>query len=348
MLTFVVKRALLAMPVLLGVLTISFFATVSVPGDPLAGLLPENPTAEQYQQAAEEFGLDRSLPERWVRYVTRTVQGDLGRSLRTNRPVVVDLQQAAVATLELAALAFVLTAIFGIGVGLISAVRENTAIDHVLSVLSIGGVAAPIFWTALMLQLVFYGQLGWLPAGGRIDHFTELLHPFPRTTGLLTVDALMAWNFAALGDAVRHMVLPASVLAYRAMGLVTRITRASMIETLRAPYVQTGRAFGIRERRLVTYHAFKNALPPILTVLGLAFGELLAGSFLVETVFNWPGLGLYALQSIAALDYPGIVGVSLFIAVVYVIVNLVIDLAYPLVDPRLRTCLLYTSPSPRD
>lgn len=336
MVSLIARRVLLSLPVLLGVLTISFFATVSVPGDPLAGMLPENPTEEQYRQAAEEFGVDRPVPERWVRYVVRTAQGDLGRSLRTGRPVAVDLGQSAVATLELALLAFAITAVVGTAVGIISAVGENTLVDNVLSVISIGGVAAPIFWTALMLQLVFYGQLGWLPAGGRIDHFTELVSPFPRVTGLHTVDAALAGNVTAFGDAARHLVLPAAVLAYRAMGLVTRITRTAMIETLRAPYVQTARAFGIRERRLVVYHAFKNALPPILTALGLAFGELLAGSFLVETVFNWPGLGLYALQSIAALDYPGIVGVSLFIAVVYVGVNLVIDLMYPLVDPRLR------------
>jgi peptide/nickel transport system permease protein len=334
--SFILKRALLALPVLVGVLTISFFATVSVPGDPLAGLLPENPTAEQHQQAAREFGIDRPLPERWARYVVRTVQGDLGRSLRTGRPVAVDLGQSAIATVELALVAFVITAVMGIAVGIVSAVGENKLVDNVLSVISIGGIAAPIFWTALMLQLVFYGQLGWLPAGGRINHLTELMSPFPRVTGLYTVDALFAGNLAAFGDAARHLVLPALVLAYRAMALVTRITRTAMIETLRAPYVQTARAFGLRERRLVTYHAFKNALPPILTALGLAFGELLAGSFLVETVFNWPGLGLYALQSIAALDYPGIVGVSMFIAVVYVGVNLVIDLMYPLVDPRLR------------
>lgn len=336
MVSLVAKRILLALPVLLGVLTISFFATVSVPGDPLAGLLPENPTPAQYQQAAAEFGVDRPLPERWLRYVTHAVQGDLGRSLRTRRPVAVDLVQSAVATVELALLAFVLTAIIGTAMGIASAVRENSFVDNFLSILSIGGVAAPIFWTALMLQLVFYGQLGWLPAGGRIDYLTELLSPFPRVTGLHTIDAALAGNLTAFGDAARHLVLPAAVLAYRAMGLVTRITRAAMIETLRAPYVQTARAFGIGERRLVLYHAFKNALPPILTVLGLAFGELLAGSFLVETVFNWPGLGLYALQSIAALDYPGIVGVSLFIAVVYVGVNLVIDLLYPVVNPRLR------------
>jgi len=333
---FVLRRVVLAIPVLLGVMTISFFATISAPGDPLAGLLPENPTPAQYEQVAREFGLDRPPVERWARYVVRTAQGNLGRSLRTRTPVAEDLARAAVATLELAATAFVITAIVGVTIGVVAATHETRTLDHVLSIVSIGGVAAPVFWTALMLQLLFFGILGWLPAGGRVDDLTLLLYPFPRVTGLYLVDTLLAGNLVAFWDTLLHLLLPAVVLAYRAMGLVTRVTRTAMLEVLHAPYIRTAEALGLSRRRVVTVHALRNALLPVLTVLGLAFGELLTGSVLVESVFNWPGLGLYTIQSIVSLDYPGVVGVSLLITVIFVVANLFVDLLYPLVDPRLR------------
>lgn len=333
---YVLRRITFAVPVLAGVMTIAFFATITAPGDPLAGLLPENPTAEQYAQAQSEFGLDRPAAEQWVRYIERTATGNLGRSLRTRKAVVDDLRVAALATLELALVAFVLTTAFGIVLGVLSAVRAGRTVDGIIALVSLGGVAAPIFWTAIVVQLIFYAGLHWLPAGGRIDDLVLLLTPFPTRTGSYLIDSLLALNAAAFLSVLAHLVLPAAVLAYRAMALVVRVTRAAMVEALFAPYVQTARAFGARERRVVLGHALKNALPPILTVLGLAFGELLTGSLLVESVFGWPGLGLYTYQSIVALDYPGIIGVSLAITTIYVVVNLVVDLAYPLVDPRMR------------
>jgi peptide/nickel transport system permease protein len=333
---FAVLRLLLAIPVLLAVLTISFWATVSVPGDPLAGLLPENPTAEQYQHVSQEFGLDRPRIEQWLRYVERTAQGDLGRSIRTRRPVADDLKASAAATLELALTAFVVTMIIGVLVGVVSAAFEDRPIDHLLGVVVVTGSAAPAFWIALMLQVLFYSRLDWLPAGGRIDDFVTVVEPFRRLTGLYTVDALLALRLDVLGSALQHLVLPAAVLSFRTIGIVARITRTSMSEALTAPYTRTARAFGARERRIVTHHAFRNAALPVVTVLGLAFGELLTGSILVETVFNWPGLGLYTVKSIVGLDFPGVIGVSLLITLIYVIANLVVDLLYPLVDPRLR------------
>lgn len=337
MIQFVTRRVLLAIPVLIGVITIAFIAVVTAPGDPLAAMLPENPTPEQRAQVAREFGVDRSIGERWLYYVSQVSQGNLGRSIRTRRAVATDLRQAAVATLELAGVAFVIVATIGVGIGVLCAVRENRVTDHLLSIVTVVGVATPVFWTALMLQLLFYGWLDWLPAGGQIDDFMVYENPFERWTGLYLVDTLVAGNLAAFGDTLLHLLLPATVLAYRAMGLVVRVTRTTMLEVLRSPYIQTARAFGVPERRVVLTHAFRNALPPVLTVLGLAAGELLAGSILVETVFNWPGLGLYTLQSIVALDFPGVIGVSLFITVVYVLINLLIDLIYPTVDPRLRS-----------
>jgi peptide/nickel transport system permease protein len=335
-LRYIARRLLLSLPVLIGALTLTFVATVSAPGDPLAGLLPDNPTAEQRAQIAREFGLDASLPEQWLRFMGRITHGDLGRSLRTRNPVAQDLAQAAVATFELALVAFVISAFVGVLIGVNSARREGRWPDHLMTLLSLGGVAAPIFWTALMLQLLFYDRLHLFPAGGRMDDITAFLNPFPRRTGLMLVDTAIAANPPAFWSAVTHLVLPAGVLAYRAIGLVSRVARVAMSDVLHAPYMRTARAFGATERRLAWRHGLRNAMLPILTVLGLTFGELVAGSILVESVFNWPGLGRYTLDSIATKDYPGIMGVTLVITVAYLFGNLVIDVLYPLVDPRLR------------
>jgi len=332
----VLRRLALGLPVLAGVVTIAFFVTITAPGDPLAGLMPDDPTPEQYAEAQREFGLDRPPIEQWMRYMERTATGNLGRSLRTRNAVGDDLRVAAIATLELALVAFALTAIVGVGLGVLSAARAGRLADNVVGIVSLGGVAAPIFWTAILVQLVFYAGLHWLPSSGRIDDLITLLNPFPSRTGSYLIDASLALNGPAVLSVLSHMVLPAAVLAYRAMALVIRVTRTAMVEALSGAYIQTARAFGAPERRVVLTHALKNALPPILTVLGLAFGELLTGSLLVESVFGWPGLGLYTYQSIIALDYPGIIGVSLVITTIYVVVNLAVDLAYPFVDPRLR------------
>lgn len=317
-------------------ITISFIAVVNIPGDPLVGFLPENPTPEEYQRVAAEFGLDQPVIVQWFRYVTRTLKGDLGRSLRTGQLVVDDLIPAAAATLELATFAALITTVLGIPMGIITAIRRDTGIDHILSVLSIGGVSAPIFWTALVVQIIFYGQLGWLPAGGRIDFFLLLMEPFPRPTGLYLLDAAVAGRMDALGSAIIHMLMPAFVMAYMTLGLVVRITRSTMTEVLRSPYIQTARSLGIPDLRVVCLYAFKNALPPIMTVLGLAYGQLLQGSLLAEIVFSWPGLGRYTVQSIMRLDYPGVIGAAMLITSIYVVINLIVDLLYPVLTPRLR------------
>jgi peptide/nickel transport system permease protein len=330
------RRALLTIPILLGVMTITFIATKLVPGDPLVGFLPDNPTPAQHAALAHEFGLDRPVVIQWVHYVVRASRGNFGRSLRTGNSVRSDLSGAIPATLELALTAFAATLAFGVSIGIYTAVRRGTLVDHALTVASLGGVAAPIFWTALMAQVLFYGTLRWLPLGGRLDQYLAFSGQVAHHTGLLTLDALLSGSWAALGNAVVHLVLPAGVLAYRASALVARITRSAMLDVLHTQYVRTARAIGLAERRVVLRWALKNALLPIVTVLGLTFGQLLQGSILVESVFNWPGLGLYATQSILQLDYPGVIAAALVITIGFVVANTGVDLLYPLFDPRLR------------
>jgi peptide/nickel transport system permease protein len=328
------RRLLLTTPVLLSVVTITFVATKMVPGDPLVGFLPDNPTLEQHAALAHEFGLDQPLPVQWLRYVLRMAKGNLGRSLRTGNAVTSDLSAALPATVELTLAAFLLTVGLGIPMGVYAAVKYGRASDHVLTVATLGGVAAPLFWTALMAQVLFYGTLKWLPLGGRLDEYLGFSGQVSHYTGLLTVDAMLSGSWQGLQSAVLHLVLPAGVLAYRAGALVVRITRSAMVEILHAQYVQTARSLGLTERRVIAHWAFRNAMLPVLTVLALTFGQLLQGSILVETVFNWPGLGLYTVQSILRLDYPGVIAAALVITVGFVLVNTVVDLLYPLVDPR--------------
>lgn len=334
--TYIVRRALSSIPVFAGIITIAFIATQSVPGDPLAMMVGEDATEEQYEALRREFGLDRPLVVQWGGYLVNIATGDFGYSLRTRRPVNAEIWQYFAASLELGLAAFLLAIVIGIPAGIWSAVRHDRMADHVLRILTLGGVAAPIFWTALMAQWIFYGRLEWLPGTGQLSDFMLFSNPPPQVTGMITIDSILAGNWVALQDALRHMILPASVLAYRVIAVIARMTRTVMIEALAEDHIRTARALGVGPAAIVWRHALKNAAPPILTVLGLAFGQLVQGSILVETVFAWPGLGLYAVQGILNLDYPVVIGVSVLICVVYVVANLIVDLLYPAFDPRIR------------
>ena len=333
---FVARRLITSIPVFVGIVTIAFVATRAVPADPVAMLVGEDATGGQYDRIRHELGLDRPAWQQWLGYVSSIARGNLGFSLRTRRPVNQELWRFFRGTLELGVLAFVIAVLVGIPAGVWSAVRQNRAADHVLRILSLGGVAAPVFWTALMAQWLLYGKLGWLPGAGQLSDFIQFTSPPPAITGFATVDSLLSGNWAALKDTLAHMILPASVLAYRVVAVIARMTRSVMLDTLHEDYIRTARALGIGERSVILRHALKNAAPPILTVLGIAFGQLLQGSILVETVFAWPGLGLYIVQGIATLDYPVVIGVSVLVSVVYVLANLLVDLLYPVFDPRIR------------
>lgn len=318
-----------------GITFVAFVLTHLVPGDPAAANLGQRAIADPAAVAAfrAHYGLDKPLPQQYLIYVTNLAHGDLGESQQSHRPVRDDLAEYVPATLELSSTAILLSLVFGISLGVIAAMNRDRIVDQVLRVITLAGVSMPTFWLALVaLYLVFF-KLGWAPSGGRLDP-GQL--PDAHVTGFYTIDALLAGDWATFTAAVAHILLPASVLALYTVSLLTRFTRASVLEVLGNDYVRAARAKGLPERIVIVRHILRAALVPVITVAGVAFGSLLTGTVLVETIFAWPGIGQYAFRSATNLDLPAIMGVSLFVAVVYITVNFVVDLLYGIIDPRIR------------
>lgn len=334
-LRYLARRLVLAGVSLLGIVLVAFVVAHMVPADPLAVVLSEQATKDPSIRAAyvERWGLDRSLPEQFVRYLVNVLRGDLGESFTTRRPVLRDLAQYLPATVELAVAALAVSVVVGVPLGVVAAVRHDRWPDHVARALALGGAASPIFWTGLVALYVFYYLLNWFPGPGRLDPHLPLP---PAATGFLLLDSALVGHWAAFWSGLRHLLLPALVLGWFIMGLVARVTRAALLETLAADYVRTARAKGLGEAAVVGWHALRSALVPVVTVVGLAFASLLSGAVLTETVFAWPGVGRYAVSAATNLDYPAILGVTILTAVAYIAVNLAVDALYGLLDPRIR------------
>ncbi|KUK21125.1 MAG: peptide/nickel transport system permease protein [Pseudothermotoga sp.] len=319
--------------VLLGVSVIVFVVARVIPADPVGAILGGNAPPDLIDDMRHRLGLDKPLINQFLDYMFGLLKGDLGVSLKSNRPVTTDIADFFPATLELAIAATFVSILLGITLGIFSAVYRNRFIDHFSRVFSILGVSMPVFWTGLLLLLLFYYKLGWLPGTGRLSLFT----PAPdRITGLLIIDSLLTLNFEAFKDALSHIILPAVVLGYSATASIARITRSSMLDVLRQDYIRTAKAKGIGKRLVIYRHALRNALIPVVTIIGLTFGGLLEGAVLTETIFGWPGLGRYIVNALLFLDYPAVMGGTLFVAVVYSLVNLVVDIIYAVLDPRMR------------
>lgn len=306
MLQYILRRILLIIPVMLGVSVIVFGIMVLTPGDPALLMLGEHAPPEQVQALRDQLGLDQPLPVQYVRWLARVVQLDFGRSIRSNRPVLDEIAQRLPATIELALLATALAVVLGIPIGVISATRPNSVIDHSATVLAFTGLAMPVFWQGLMMILIFSVLLGWLPSSGRLG----------------------GWQY---------YVLPAVTLGTSAIAAITRMTRSTMLEAITQDYIRTARSKGVIERAIVYRHALRNALIPVITVIGLQFGNLLAGAVITETIFSWPGIGRLAVDAIRAKDFPVVQGVVIVFAITYALVNLIVDVAYAYLDPRLRT-----------
>ncbi|MGH7334030.1 MAG: ABC transporter permease [Candidatus Rokuibacteriota bacterium] len=312
-----------------------FILTQYLPGDPAfiaAG--GGDATPEMVAHARERLGLDRPLVVRYVLYMRNALQGDFGRSMVNNKPVSEDLRKFWPASVELALAAIAISAIIGVPLGVLSAIRAGRWLDRLITPGSVFLGSMPIFWLGLMAVLVFYRQLDLLPAAGRL---AVGMMPPPTITGLYLVDSLLAGQLAVFRDALCHLILPASILSVISMAMITRITRAAMLDILHEDYLRTARAKGLPERRVVLKHALRNASVPIVTVVGIQLGQLIGGVVITETIFSWPGLGLYAVTAVDNQDYPAIMAFTLLTTVVYVVINLVVDLLYPLLNPQTRT-----------
>src|SRR5262245_26201685 len=335
LLRYIGRRLSLALIALFGVILVAFRIAHMVPADPLAMVLSETATKDPTIRAMymRRWGLDRPLPEQFIIYIANVAQGDLGESFTTRRPVLRDLRQFLPATIELSVAAILVSVVFGVPLGVAAAVYRTRAIDHLTRVVSLVGSASPIFWTGLVSLYIFYYLLELTPGPGRLD--SHLISP-RGATGFLLVDSLVAGQWEVLTSALRHLVLPAFVLGWFIMGIVARITRSALLEVLDTDYVRTARAKGLSEGLVVGLHALRNALIPVVTITGLNFAGVLSGAVLTETVFAWPGIGRYAVTASTRLDYPAILGVTMLTAVIYILVNLAVDVLYGVLDPRIR------------
>jgi ABC-type dipeptide/oligopeptide/nickel transport system permease component len=328
-----IARRLLALPMLLlGVSLVVFLVSHAVPGDPARVLAGPFATETDVDRLRTQYGLDRPLAEQYVSYLSRVVQGDLGKSFRSQRPVIVELGDRLPATIELTVAALLIGIPLGLWLGVSAARRQNGLADNIATLGSIAGISVPLFWVGLMLAALFGVVLQWLPFSGRSAAFTDV----PRITGSLLIDALLSKDWSALVDGVQHLILPAMTLAVVPVALVSRVTRASFIEVLRQDYIRTARAYGISEPRIMRQHAARNALLPLVTLLGVLVPSLLNGAVLTETVFSWPGIGTLLLNSIQGRDYAVIQGAALLFAIFYVVANLLVDISYAWLDPRTR------------
>ncbi len=332
-LTYLVRRLIGIVAVLIGVSIVTFTISHIIPADPVLATLGDHATPEQVIAFKQEYGLDKPLTEQYMTYMSGLLRGDLGLSIRTLRPVSQDLRDFLPATIELALMSLILSLVAGIPLGIWSALYRNRIADHIIRVISIIGASLPVFWLGLVFIGIFYYNLDWLPLGGRIDKF--IAPPAP-ITGLYVFDSLLTGNWNALKSSLIHLTLPTVVLGYYSTAIISRMVRSSMLEVLSQDYLRTARAKGLSFRLVILRHALRNAMLPVLTIIGVTFGNLLSGAVLTETVFSWGGLGRYATQSAISLDFPAVMGVTLLSAVVYAITNLLVDLGYFALDPRIQ------------
>ena len=333
MIRFLFNRVLLLVPTFLGVTIVSFGFIRLLPGDPVLLLAGERGVSEErYRQLMEQFGFSRPIWEQYLDYLGGVLTGDLGNSIVTKKPVVTEFLALFPATVELALCAIVIAVAIGLPVGIFAAVRRGSVADQALMGTALVGYSMPIFWWGLLLIILFSGILQWTPVSGRIS----LMFFFPQVTGFMLIDSLLSGQKGAFTSALSHLVLPSIVLATIPLAVIARQTRSAMLEVLGEDYVRTARAKGLAPSRVIGLHALRNALIPVITTIGLQVGVLLAGAILTETIFSWPGIGKWMVDSISRRDYPVVQGGLLMIAAIVMLVNLTVDMLYGLVNPRIR------------
>lgn len=331
---YIVRRLILLIPVLVGVTLIVFIISHVIPADP-ARLFAGGPKAspETIENIRHEMHLDEPLWKQYFYFIGDLIHGNLGKSYIENRPVAECLEDYFPATIELTIMSMLFAVPLGIIGGIISAIKRNSAIDQITRIIAIAGYSMPIFWLALMLQYVFAYQIPILPLEGRLD--TGMLPP-THITGMYVFDSLVTGNGATLLSAIYHLLLPSFVLGFATMALILRMMRSSMLEVMGMDYIRTARAKGLSEKKVIYKHALRNALIPTVTVLGLMFGGLLGGAVLTETIFNWPGMGRFSVNALLNFDFNSVMGFTVFIAIIFVLANLVVDILYAFLDPRVR------------
>jgi peptide/nickel transport system permease protein len=327
----VFRRVAWFVPTLLGLLVVTFVVSRIVPADPVALVAGDTATPAQVDALRRQLGYDRPLPVQFVTYVGRLLRGDMGTSLFTTRPIVDDLASRLPATIELTLVAMVASILVGIPLGVVAALWRNSILDHALRLVTVSGLAIASFWLGIMLQLLFAMRLGWTPLNGRFQGF-----PPPGITGLYLVDAVLTWDWWAFTVALRHLALPAATLAFPALATLVRFTRAGVLDVVQSNYVLHQRAMGLPSSVIVWKFVLRNALTSTVTQIGLLFGILLAGAVVTETVFDWPGIGAYAVNAIIRSDYNGVMGFTVWAGVIFMVVNLLVDVAQGFLDPRER------------
>jgi dipeptide transport system permease protein len=333
MFTFLAKRLSLVLPTFIGITLLVFSLIRLLPGDPVEAMSGERGmTPERYQRLVHEFGLDRPLWQQYLDYVWRALHGDLGLSTITHEPVFREFLTLFPATIELSMVALFLALAIGLPAGILAAMKRNTVYDYTVMGASLTGYSMPIFWWGLLLILLFSVTLGWTPVSGRI----AIQFDIPPVTGFMLIDSLLSDDSGAFRSALSHLILPAVALGTIPLAVIARMTRSSMLEVLREDYVRTARAKGASTWRVVGIHALRNALIPVVTTIGLQVGTMLAGAILTETIFSWPGIGKWLVEAIHRRDYPAVQGGILMSATVIIAVNLVVDLLYGVINPRIR------------
>ena len=328
------KRLITVIPTLIGVIIVTFLLTRALPGDPAAYFVGPAATREAVEQVRVSLGLDKPLPIQFVRYVNDLVHGNLGNSLSTGRPVVTEIASRLPASAELTLLGLILSMVIAVPLGILAAVKQGSWIDHTCRVVATAGVSLPVFFTGLLLVYVFYYILGWSPAPiGRLDAFSSVP---PNITGFYTIDTLLTGNVETFRASLSQLILPAFTLGIFSLAPIARMTRASMLAVLASKFVRTARASGLDNRTVIITYAFRNAMLPVVTTLGMVFSFLLGANVLVEKVFAWPGIGSYAVEALLQSDFAPVQGFVLTMAVMYVALNLLIDILYGVIDPRVR------------
>jgi peptide/nickel transport system permease protein len=319
----------------LGLLAVTFFIGRVIPIDPVLAIVGDRAPAHVVERTREEMGLNRPLVEQFVIYVRNALQGEFGRSVLTTNPVMTDIRRVFPATIELATLGTLIGAMLGIPLGVLAAVRRGSIVDQIVRVIGLIGYSVPIFWLGLLALLVFYARLGWTAGPGRIDVVFE--YTFTPITGFYLLDAIIQRDWAAFRDIFAHIILPGALLGYFSLAYISRMTRSFMLNELQQEYIVAARAKGLSETRIIWGHALRNAAVPLVTVIALSYAGLLEGSVLTETVFSWPGLGLYITNSLQNADMNAVLGGTIIIGSVFIGINLLSDLLYRLLDPRTRT-----------